>query len=170
MDIIRHDDGSLTVPIVHSRHEDEAADSADAGSGALADASSPEESSPVDASSDVRVLRPGEGGYTEALAEWDMQQHPDRGDVVSTASGREQAMAVIHAVAEDREHVAEAVAALEDPEAGAESLRHVLVGGTPSVQAFASEIAEAEGGDELPPHTATKIIGEVLAEIDGNPA
>ena len=170
MDIIRHDDGSLTVPIVHSRHEDDAVDPVDAGSGALADASSPERSSPVDTSPDVRVLRPGEGGYLEALAEWDLQQHPDRGDVVSTASGREQAMAVIHAVAEDREHVAEAVAALDDPEAGAESLRHVLVGGTPSVQAFASEIAEAEGGDELPPHTATKIIGEVLAEIDGNSA
>ena len=109
-------------------------------------------------------------GYLEALAEWDQQQHPDRGDVVSTASGRDQAMAVVHAVAEDREHVAEAVAALDDAEAGAESLRHVLVGGTPSVQAFASEIAEAEGGDELAPHTATKIIGEVLAEIDGNSA
>lgn len=169
MDIIRHDDGSLTVPIVHSRHEkDEAEPDADAGSGVPADTSLPDSSSTVDASPDVRVLRPGEGGYLEALAEWDTQQHPDRGDVISTASGRDQAMAVVHAVAEDREHVAEAVAALDDPEAGAESLRHVLVGGTPSVQAFASEIAEAEGGDELPPHTATKIIGEVLAEIDGN--
>jgi hypothetical protein len=42
----------------------------------------------------------------------------------------------------------------------------VLVGGTPSVQAFASEVAESEGGDTLPAHKATKIIGEVLAEID----
>ena len=33
-------------------------------------------------------------------------------------------------------------------------------------KAFASEVADAEGGDELPHHTATKIIGEVLAEID----
>jgi len=170
MDIIRHDDGSLTVPIVPSRHADDEADAAaDADSGTAADTSL-DSSSTVDASPDSRVLRPGEGGYLEALAEWDMQQHPDRGDVVSTASGRDQAMAVIHAVAEDREHVAEAVAALDDPEAGAESLRHVLVGGTPSVQAFASEIAEAEGGDELAPHTATKIIGEVLAEIDNNSA
>ena len=171
MEIIRHDDGSLTVPVVHSRHEnDEAEQSHEAGAGAPADTSLPDSSPTVDASPDVRVLRPGEGGYLEALAEWDQQQHPDRGDVISTASGRDQAMAVVHAVAEDREHVAEAVAALDDPEAGAESLRHVLVGGTPSVQAFASEIAEAEGGDELPPHTATKIIGEVLAEIDGNSA
>jgi hypothetical protein len=171
MDIIRHDDGSLTVPIVPSRHADDHAEpAADADSGTAADTSLPDGSSTVDASPDSRVLRPGEGGYLEALAEWDMQQHPDRGDVVSTASGRDQAMAVIHAVAEDREHVAEAVAALDDPEAGAESLRHVLVGGTPSVQAFASEIAEAEGGEELAPHTATKIIGEVLAEIDGNSA
>jgi len=27
-------------------------------------------------------------------------------------------------------------------------------------------VADAEGGDELPPHKATKIISEVLAEID----
>lgn len=173
MEIIRHDDGSLTVPVQHSRHADDDADPAAAGDGPAADATSPDGadgSSPVDTSADVRVLRPGEGGYLEALAEWDQQQHPDRGDVVSTASGRDQAMAVVHAVAEDRDHVAEAVAALDDAEAGAESLRHVLVGGTPSVQAFASEIAEAEGGDELAPHTATKIIGEVLAEIDNHSA
>jgi hypothetical protein len=75
-------------------------------------------------------------------------------------------MAVVHAVTEDPKHVAEAVDALDDPAASAEALRHVLVGGTPSVQAFANEVAEAEGGDALPPHKATKIIGEVLAEID----
>lgn len=113
-----------------------------------------------------RVIRPGEGGYVEALAEWESEQHPDRGEAVSTVSGREQAMAVVHAVAEDPDHVAEAVDALDDPVAGAEALRHVLVGGTPSVQAFAAEVAEAEGGDPLPPHTATGIIGEVLADID----
>ncbi len=115
------------------------------------------------------VIRPGEGGYVEALADWEAQQHPDRGEAVSTASGREQAMEVVHAVAEDRDHVAEAVDALDDPGAGAEALRHVLVGGTPSVKAFAEEVAEAEGGDTLPPHTATRIIGEVLAEIDTRP-
>jgi len=79
-------------------------------------------------------------------------------------------MAIVHAVAEDPKHVAEAVKALENADASAEALRHVLVGGTPSVQAFASEVAEAEGGDELPHHKATKIIGEVLAEIDTRPA
>ena len=85
---------------------------------------------------------------------------------MSTAAGRDEAMAVVHAVAEDPKHVSEAIEALEDPDASAEALRHVLVGGTPSVQAFASEVAEAEGGDTLPAHKATKIIGEVLAEID----
>jgi len=35
----------------------------------------------------------------------------------------------------------------------------VLVGGTPSVAAFAGEVAEAEGGEALPPHTATKGAG-----------
>lgn len=117
-----------------------------------------------------KVIRPGEGGYVEALAEWESAQHPDRGEAVSTASGREQAMAVVHAVAEDPDHVTEAVDALDDPAAGAEALRHVLVGGTPSVQAFAEEVAGAEGGDPLPSHTTTGIIGEVLAEIDDRTA
>jgi len=148
MDIIRHDDGSLTVPVAPDRHADD------------------EPEAEVGSAPKTMTLHPGEGGYNEALAEWDLQQDPSRGDAVSTASGREQAMAVVHAVAEDPKHVAEAVESLEDPEASADALRHVLVGGTPSVQAFASEVAEAEGGDELPPHTATKIIGEVLAEIE----
>ena len=52
------------------------------------------------------------------------------------------------------------------PEASAEALRHVLVGGVPSVDAFAAEVAEAEGGEAVPAHKVTKIIGEVLAEID----
>jgi hypothetical protein len=149
MEIIRHDDGSLTVPVAPDRH---------AGDGDPDGAAEPAET--------TMVLHPGEGGYSDALAEWDLQQNPDRGEAVSTVSGREQAMAVVHAVAEDPKHVAEAVESLEDPGASAEALRHVLVGGTPSVQAFASEVAEAEGGDELPHHKATKIIGEVLAEID----
>ena len=152
MEIIRHDDGSLTVPVAPTRHsgdEDEA------------DAPPPAET--------TMTLHPGEGGYSEALAEWDAQQNPDH-EVVSTASGREQAMHVVHAVAEDPDHVAEAVESLEDPEASADALRHVLVGGTPSIQAFASEVADAEGGDELPHHKATKIIGQVLAEIDTHSA
>jgi hypothetical protein len=145
--IIRHDDGSLTVPVTPGRHDEDAAGEPITEAG-------------------TNVIRPGEGGYIEALAEWESEQHPDRGEAVSTASGREQAMAVVHAVAEDPDHVAEAVDALDDPAAGAEALRHVLVGGTPSVQAFAGEVAEAEGGDPLPAHTTTGIIGEVLAEID----
>ena len=66
----------------------------------------------------------------------------------------------------DRAAVDDAVDALHDPEASAEALRHVLVGGVPSVDAFAAEVAEAEGGDPIPAHQVTKIIGEVLAEID----
>jgi len=112
------------------------------------------------------VIRPGQGGYIEALAEWEADQRPDRGEAVSTSTGRAQAMTVVHSVAEDRDNVVDAVDALEDPEPGAEALRHVLVGGTPSVEAFAGELADAEGGEVLPPHTTTSIIGEVLAEID----
>src|SRR5437899_2550430 len=94
----------------------------------------------------TRLLHPGEGGYDEALAEWDLQQHPDRAPVVSTASGRREAMALVHAVATSPDHaVGPAVAALDDPEASGEALRHVLVGGVHSVEAFAAEVAEAEG-------------------------
>lgn len=147
------------MPVVAGRHDaDQDADrGADEGSEAIA------------AEPGTKVIRPGEGGYVEALAEWEQLQHPERGEAVSTESGREQAMAVVHAVAEDREHVADAVDALDDAAAGAEALRHVLVGGTPSVAAFADEVADAEGGDPLPPHTTTRIIGEVLAEIDARP-
>lgn len=147
MNIIRHDDGSLTVPLPVDRH---------AG----------DDGTDVEDRPTSHVLRPGEGGYTEALAEWDHEQDPDRGDAVSTATGREQAMAVVHAVAEDPKHVGDAVESLDDPEASAEALRHVLVGGPPSIKAFAHEVADSEGGDDLPVHTATKIIGQVLAEID----
>ncbi|MGZ4759683.1 MAG: hypothetical protein ACXV95_11545, partial [Acidimicrobiales bacterium] len=115
----------------------------------------------------TRLLHPGEGGYDEALAEWDLQQNPDRAPVVSTASGRQEAMAVVHAVAESPDHdVAPAVEALADPEASGEALRHVLVGGVHSVEDFAAQVAEAEGGEPLAAHEATKIIGEVLAELD----
>lgn len=149
MDIIRHEDGSLTVPVAPQRP-----------------ASDDDPDSPADPGPSTMLLRPGEGGYTEALTAWDVQQDPSRAEAVSTESGRQQAMAVVHAVAEDPEHVVEAVEALKDPNATAEALRHVLVGGTPSVQAFASEVAEAEGGEELPHHKTAKIIGEVMTEID----
>ena len=62
--------------------------------------------------------------------------------------------------------VAPAVEALEDPEASGEALRHVLVGGVHSVEDFSAEVAQAEGGDPLPAHETTKIIGEVLAELE----
>ena len=150
MEIIRHDDGSLTVPVAPTRHHGDD------------DAEVAEEAAPT-----TMVLHSGEGGYAEALTEWDSQQNPDH-EVVSTASGREQAMHVVHAVAEDPEHVTEAVESLEDAGASADALRHVLVGGTPSIQAFAGEVADAEGGEELPHHKATKIIGQVLAEIDAH--
>ena len=116
---------------------------------------------------DDRLLHPGEGGYSEALAEWDLQQDPDRAPAVSTASGREEAMNVVHTVAESPDHdVAGALKDVNDSEASGEALRHVLIGGTHSVEAFSEEVAEAEGGEPLPAHKMTKIIGEVLAELD----
>ena len=153
MDIVRNADGTLVVPVAPERlHESD-----DDTDGAA----------PPEAAATSRVLHPGEGGYDEALAEWDEQQNPDRAPVVSTAAGRQEAMTLVHAVAVSPDHaVAPAVEALADPTASGEALRHVLVGGVHSVEAFASEVAEAEGGEPLPAHEATKIIGEVLAELD----
>ncbi len=155
MEIVRNPDGSLVVPIREARHhEDDEAD-------AVAD-----EADGVEVPT-TRVLHAGEGGYNEALAEWDAQQNPDRAPAVSTASGREEAMHVVHAVAGSQDHdVAAALEEVNDSEASGEALRHVLVGGNPSVEAFSGEVAEAEGGEPLPAHKMTKIIGEVLAELD----
>jgi hypothetical protein len=158
MDIVRNADGTLVVPVRPERRHDteEGADTPALG----------EEEMPADAEPATRVLHPGEGGYDEALAAWDLQQNPDRAPVISTASGREEAMAIVHAVAMAPDAVAEAVEAVDDPEASGEALRHVLVGGVHSVEDFAAEVAEAEGGEPLPAHETTKIIGEVLSELD----
>ena len=157
MDIVRNADGTLVVPVPpERRHEsdDETPHTA------------PDEPL-LDEAPATRVVHPGEGGYDEALAEWDHQQNPDRAPVVSTATGRQEAMHLVHAVATSPDHaVAPAVAALDDPAASGEALRHVLVGGVHAVEDFAVEVADAEGGEVLPAHEATKIIGEVLAELD----
>jgi hypothetical protein len=158
MEIVRNPDGTLVVPVRPQRPHD-ADEDAEASSEADRAVTPPT----------TRTLHPGEGGYDEALAEWDRQQNPERPPAVSTASGRQEAMALVHAVASSPDHgVAPAVAAVSDPDASAEALRHVLVGGVPSVEAFAAEVAEAEGGDPLPAHKATKIIGEVLSELDSS--
>lgn len=160
MTIVRNADGTLVVPLPEGRSHD--ADDGPASSGGVG-----EEGEETRVVPTTRVLHPGEGGYDEALAEWDLQQDPDRAPAVSTATGRQEAMTVVHAVATSDDHaVAPAVAALEDPEASGEALRHVLVGGVHSVEDFAAEVAEAEGGEPLPAHQTTKIIGEVLAELD----
>jgi hypothetical protein len=157
MEIIRNDDGSLLVPIPEGRHHDDD----DAIDVPVA------EGTEAAAAPTTRLLHPGEGGYNEALAEWDLQQNPDRAPAVSTASGREEAMNVVHAVAESPDHdVVGALKDVNDPEASGEALRHVLIGGTHSVEAFSDEVAEAEGGEPLPAHKMTKVIGEVLAELE----
>jgi hypothetical protein len=161
MSIVRNADGTLVVPVqparVHSSDDDPPA-----GAGDAVDHAAEAQEAPT-----TRILHPGEGGYDEALAEWDLEQNPDRAPVVSTASGRQEAMALIHTVAVSPDHaVAPAVEALDDPQASGEALRHVLVGGVHSVEDFAAEVAEAEGGEPLTAHETTKIIGEVLTELD----
>lgn len=143
--IVRQPDGALVVTAALDRREAEDDDGPTTG--------------------DTVTLHPGEGGYDDALAAWDLQQNPDRPPAVSTASGREQAMSVVHAVATG-EPVAEAVASVAEPEAVAEALRHVLVGGDPSVAAFADEIGESQEGEPVPAHTVAKAIGNVLASLE----
>ena len=163
MDIIRNDDGTLVVPVEPSRADTDDAERADtAAGGDDSDDGEGEAAAPT-----TRTLHPGEGGYDEALAQWDEQQHPDRGPAVSTPTGREQAMAVVHTVADDPDHDVAAAVEGVATEPVAEALRHVLVGGQPSVDAFAHEVADAEGGEAVPAHEVTKVIGEVLGEIDG---
>ena len=161
MDIVRNTDGTLVVPLqAERRHPTD-----DGASTPPVDAGG--EAAPPSAAPTTRLLHPGEGSYDEALAEWDRQQNPDRAPVVSTASGRQEAMTLVHAVATSSDHgVAAAVQAINDPQASGEALCHVLVGGVHSVEDFAAEVAEAEGGDLLSAHETTKIIGEVLTELD----
>jgi hypothetical protein len=148
MKIVRNPDGTLVVPVEHRDVDDD-------------------EAVEVEAAPDTKILHPGEGGYDEALAEWDRQQNPDADPPVSTVSGREAAMHIVHEVAESPKHeVQPAIDDLDDPEAAAEALRHVLIGGVHSVEDFAKEVADAEGGERLRAHEATKIIGEVLAVLD----
>ena len=152
MEITRNDDGTLLVPVTPERVH-------------VAEGDGPE-AAEAPTSPTTRLLHPGEGGYDEALADWDLQQHGGEA-ATSTADGRAAAMGLVHTVAGDPDHaVTSAVADLEDPEASAEALRHVLVGGVHSVEGFAAEVAEAEGGEPIPAHQATKIIGEILAELD----
>ena len=161
MDIVRNADGTLLVPVVPERRHPTDAVGSDATLSPVAEV----DQTATDPT--TRLLHPGEGGYDEALAEWDHQQNPDREPAVSTVDGRQAAMKLIHAVAASTDHaVAPAVEALEDPEASAEALRHVLIGGVHSVEGFSAEVAAAEGGEPLPAHETTKIIGEVLKELD----
>jgi hypothetical protein len=157
MEIVRNADGTLVVPVQPERQHVSDDDGDAAGQGDAAASAAPT----------TRVLHPGEGGYDEALTEWDLEQNPDRGPAVSTASGRQEAMTLVHAVATSSDHaVAPALEGLNDPAASGEALRHVLVGGVHSVEDFAAEVAKVEGGDPLTAHETTKIIGEVLTELD----
>jgi hypothetical protein len=76
-------------------------------------------------------------------------------------------MTLVHAVATSPDHsVTEALQGVDDPKASGEALRHVLIGGVHSVEDFSTEVAEAEGGEPMSAHETTKIIGEILAELD----
>src|ERR1700684_3738817 len=111
MEIVRNADGTLVVPVTPTRqhHTDDGADTA----AVEAAADTPQNAAPTHP-----VLHPVEGGYDEALAEWDVRQNPDRPPVVSTASGRQEAMTLVHAVAESPDHeVKSAVQAVHDPAA-----------------------------------------------------
>jgi len=169
MSIVRNADGTLLVPVQPDRvSRSDEADGDRAGDRAGGRAGGPDGDGPQAASEPTtRLLHPGEGGFDEALVEWDLEQNPDGEPAVSTVSGRQEAMTLVHALATSSDHaVAPALEALHDPEASGEALRHVLVGGVHAVEDFATEVAHSEGGDTLTAHQTTKIIGEVLSELD----
>lgn len=70
MDIVRNPDGTLIVPVAPERAHPtaDASESSPGGTGV-----DPAQS---DRSPATRLLHPGEGGYDEALAEWDLEQNP----------------------------------------------------------------------------------------------
>ena len=120
MDIVRNPDGTLVVVVQPERRHDAddtaGGDGPDDGAAAVAAASAAQTAS----APTTRLLHPGEGGYDEALAEWDLQQNPDREPVVSTASGREEAMTLVHTIATSSDHEATpALDALDDPDQAA---------------------------------------------------
>ena len=85
MTIVRNEDGTLVVPVRQERRHDEWKVSDRTMRRRWQQRTPP------------AVLHPGEGGYDEALIEWDLQQNPDRQPAVSTPSGRQEAMALVHA-------------------------------------------------------------------------
>jgi len=157
MDIVRNDDGTLVVPVQPERsHVTD--DDADASSS---------EADPQATQPTTRVLHPEKVATTRRSLNGTSSRTRIVPPAVSTASGRQEAMGLVHAVANSPDHaVAPAVAALADPNASGEALRHVLVGGVPSVEAFAAEIADAKGGDPYPLTRQPRSSAEVLNELD----
>jgi hypothetical protein len=89
--------------------------------------------------------------------------------------GREEAMSVVHTVAESPRHeVAPAIEALDDPKPRPRGCARAHRWRARS-RRLRDGVAEAEGGETLPPHQATKIIGEGarrarLTSVDGTAA
>ena len=75
-------------------------------------------------------------------------------------------MTLVHEVATFTDTLSRRGEEDQKSEASGEALRHVLVGGVHSVEDFASRGRKAEGGEPLSAHETTKIIGEVLTELD----
>ena len=159
MEIIRNDDGSLLVPIPEGRHHD-SDDATDATAGDGAEGTE----APT-----TRLLHPGEL----------LQRGPSPNGISATRTPRSRGVdrewtrrgderRARRRELPDHRYVAGALKDVSDSEASGEALRHVLIGGTHSVAAFSEEVAAAEGGEPLPAHKMTKIIGEVLAELDKN--
>ena len=72
MEIVRNADGTLVVPVQPERqHEtDSGTDAGSTSSDSSDGEATPRQTAPSQPS-ETRLLHPGEGGYDEALAEWD---------------------------------------------------------------------------------------------------
>ena len=95
MEIVRNADGTLVVPVEQERHHDSDDDDGQAdGEPAARDASRPT----------TRVLHPGEGGYDEALAEWDRSRTPIANRPSRPRPAAQEAMHLVHEVATSPDH------------------------------------------------------------------
>lgn len=81
-----------------------------------------------------------------------LEQDPDCAPAVSTANGQVEAMNVVHALAESKDHdVAGALKDVDDANASGEALGHMLIGRTHSVEATSMRWRRPKGVTHYPP-------------------
>ena len=150
MDIVRNADGTLVVPVQPERHHDDDADRRRRRRRPTAPAT-------------TRARTPVKAATTRRSPSGTASRTPTE-PAVSTPCGREEAMHLVHEVASP-EARSRRVEALEDPEAAARRYATCSSAGAAPSRGSPARWPKPKAATP-PPHQATKIIGEVLAELD----